>query len=71
MISQYHRQVPETVFMVKIAASEPLKRVTGRIIKNIKKFVEVNKNFKLNITAVSYSKFLKTISAHTKVLIYF
>jgi hypothetical protein len=58
--------------MVKIAASEPLKRVTGRIIKNIKNFVEVNKKFKLNITAVSYSKFLKTITAHIqKVLIYF
>jgi hypothetical protein len=52
--------------MVKIAASEPLKRVTGRIIKNKKNFVEENKNFKLNITAVSYSKFLKIISTHTK-----
>ncbi len=54
------------VFMVKIAASEPLKRVTGRIIKIISNFIEVNKKFKLNITAVSYSNFLKTISAHAK-----
>jgi hypothetical protein len=68
MTFQDHRRFPVRVFMVKIAASEPLKRVPGRIFKIIKNFVEVNKKFKLNITAVSYSK----SSAHVqKVLTYF
>jgi hypothetical protein len=33
MIFQDHRRVPVSGFIVKIAASEPLMMVTGRIIK--------------------------------------
>jgi hypothetical protein len=33
MILQNHRRLPVSIFSVKIAALEPLKRVTGRIFK--------------------------------------
>jgi hypothetical protein len=52
--------------MVKIAASEPLKRVTGRIFRLVSNFIEARKKkFKSK-----YIKLLKKIfdhiSAHTK-----
>jgi hypothetical protein len=47
MIFQDLRWVPVSVFMVKMAASEPLKRVTRRILELVSIFVEASKKFKM------------------------
>ncbi len=43
---QDHRQVPVSVFMVKITAIEPLKRATGRFLEVFNNFIEASKKFK-------------------------
>jgi hypothetical protein len=45
MIFQDDRRVPESVFMVKLAPSKSLKRVTVRILRISKYFMEASKNF--------------------------
>jgi hypothetical protein len=56
MIFQDDRWVNESVFMVKIAPSKPLKIVTARILRISKYFMEASKKFLTNITTVSSSK---------------
>jgi hypothetical protein len=41
---QDHRRVPVSVFRVRMAASEPLNRVTGRIVRDPSNFVEATKS---------------------------
>jgi hypothetical protein len=43
MTFQNHRQIPASVFRVKIAASEPLKRITRRMFR-ISKYFHRSKN---------------------------
>ncbi len=64
------------VFRVKIATAKRLKRVTGKIFELSRKEVISRRQvksfrIKYTITTVSYSKILKTISAHTKTMIKF
>jgi hypothetical protein len=49
MVFQDHRMVPVSVFMIIIAASEHLKRVTGRIfrISRYRNFKEASKKFNI------------------------
>jgi hypothetical protein len=60
------RRVPVSVFMVKIVASEPLKRVTGRILRIISNFTEASKKLTMKYHRSKLCKILNTISAHTK-----
>jgi hypothetical protein len=69
MIFQDDRRVPESVFMVKIAPSRPLKRVTVRILRISKYFMEASKKFLTNITTVSSSKHRKPSAHIQRVLI--
>ncbi len=56
-----HRRVPVGVFRVKIAVSDSLKRVTGRIFRFIKYVVSQKqvKRSQLSITTESYRTILK------------
>jgi hypothetical protein len=67
MIFKDHRRLPVIVFSVKITASGPLKRDTGRSFK----FVEANKKFTIKYHNSKLAKYLKVTSANTKIWYWF
>jgi hypothetical protein len=60
MILQNHRRLSVSIFIVKIAALESLKRVTGRIFK-----ISTVSNFK-GASSTKNQKIVKTITAITE-----
>jgi hypothetical protein len=57
---------PASVYMVKIAALEPLKRGTGRNFRISKNFTEANEKFTIKYHTSKLLKFFETTSARTK-----
>ncbi len=56
-----------SIFWVKIAPAEALKRITGRILELVSNFVEASKKFTINIPTLGSSTIIiKTIRAHAK-----
>jgi hypothetical protein len=67
----YHKQVPVGLFIVKFAASEHLKKVTGKIfaISTVSDFKKQAETFFKIFFRKRHIKSVKSISAHSKITV--